>query len=88
MFGGTMSAPPDGSVTGTFRIRRNGTQIWTSGIIQLSATSSFIALPPVTDVPGNGVYTTYTVTWQLQSTGAATTGILGARAAYALETIK
>lgn len=87
-FGGVTGATPDGSgfndITGTFKVKRGATVVATYSV---SFTPGLITLPPVTDTPGNGVSTTYTITYTFGS-ALATAGTLTTRAAYSLETIR
>ncbi|MDB5730696.1 MAG: hypothetical protein JWQ03_591 [Variovorax sp.] len=84
IFGGVVSSPPDDVVTGNWRVRRNGTEIFSTSAI---VPQSVMTLPPVTDQPGVGSVT-YTVTYVPISTNGATGAVMTTRAAYSLETVK
>jgi hypothetical protein len=82
-FGGATVAGSD--ATGNVRVRRNGTEVF---LAQIMVPAGFLVLPPVADVPGNGVSTTYTVTWELVNAGTSGAGFMNTRTATALETVK
>jgi hypothetical protein len=69
----------------TMRVKRNGSTIFSASFV---VPFSLLSLPPVSDTPGNGTSTTYTVTYDLTFAGSATTASMTNRAAVALETIK
>jgi hypothetical protein len=81
-FGGLVGV--DDTVTGTFRVKRNGVTISTYAP---TFNTGVLTFPPIADTPGNGVSTTYTITWQLTSSTGLTASF-ETRAAFSLETIR